>query len=266
MIPSRPAGARSGIRRGGPRYHRRMPWAPRAITLDLDDTLWPIAPAIERAEAALDAWLRDHAPRAAIRWPLEARRRLREQVEVEHPGLAHDFTRQRLITLERMLRETGEDVSLVPSAFEAYFAARCEVEHYADTLAALDRLAARLPLAAISNGNACLVRIGLMDRFYFQLAARDHGQAKPAASIFHEACRRLGAEPRDVLHVGDDPEHDVAGAARAGLRTGWINRHGRAWSHPEARPDLVLEHLGALADWLDASLGTPAPPRLRSTA
>ena len=28
-----------------------------AITLDLDDTIWPIAPAIDRAEAALDAWL-----------------------------------------------------------------------------------------------------------------------------------------------------------------------------------------------------------------
>ena len=29
----------------------------KAITLDLDDTLWPIWPAIERAEAALSEWL-----------------------------------------------------------------------------------------------------------------------------------------------------------------------------------------------------------------
>ncbi|HEY2347187.1 MAG TPA: HAD-IA family hydrolase [Xanthomonadaceae bacterium] len=247
--------------------------APRAITLDLDDTLWPIAPAIERAEIALDAWLRDHAPRAAMLWPLEARRRLRDEVDARHPELAHDFTRQRLITLERILRESDEDVALVPSAFEAYFAARCDVEHYADTLGALERLAARVPLAAISNGNACLVRIGLMDRFRFQLAAREHGAAKPAASIFHEACRRLGVPPRDVLHVGDDPEHDVAGAARAGLRSGWINRDGRAWAHADARPDFEFAHLGALADWLDASLGAPAPDHpqrnlhfLRSTA
>ena len=53
----------------------------RAITLDLDDTLWPIAPAIDRAEAALDAWLLAHAPRAAARWPLSARRTLRDAVD-----------------------------------------------------------------------------------------------------------------------------------------------------------------------------------------
>jgi putative hydrolase of the HAD superfamily len=253
-----------------------MPWIPRAITLDLDDTLWPIAPAIERAEVALDAWLREHAPAAAARWPLAERRRLRDEVDAEHPELAHDFTRQRLITLERMLREADVDVALVPSAFEAYFAARCEVEHYADTLAALDRLAERVPLAAISNGNACLVRIGLMERFRFQLAARDHGAAKPAASIFHEACRRLGVPPQDVLHVGDDPAHDVAGAACAGLRSAWINRDGRAWAEIDPSPDLEFADLGALADWLDAGLDArlddpdsgrpPRTERLRSTA
>jgi putative hydrolase of the HAD superfamily len=241
-----------------------MQWVPRAITLDLDDTLWPIAPAIERAEAALDAWLRANAPRTAERWPVEARRALREEVEATHPELAHDYTRQRMITLERMLRAGGDDVALVPLAFEAYFGARCEVEHYDDTLGALERLAARLPLAAVSNGNACLVRIGLMHRFAFQLAAREHGAAKPAASIFHDACDRLGVPPGDVLHVGDDPELDVVGAARAGLRTCWIDRHGRDWTHADVRPDFVFEHLGALSDWLDARLD--APQRLRSTA
>src|SRR6476619_4874937 len=96
-----------------------------AITLDLDDTIWPIAPAIDRAEAALDAWLLAHAPRTAARWPLAARRRLRDDVDAEHPQLSHDFTRQRLLTLERMLRDSGEDTALVGAAFEAYFAARC---------------------------------------------------------------------------------------------------------------------------------------------
>jgi len=32
----------------------------RAITLDLDDTLWPIWPVIERAEQALHEWLEAH--------------------------------------------------------------------------------------------------------------------------------------------------------------------------------------------------------------
>jgi putative hydrolase of the HAD superfamily len=230
----------------------------RAITLDLDDTLWPIAPAIDRAEAALDAWLLAHAPRAAARWPLSARRTLRDAVDAEHPQFSHDFTRQRLITLERMLRDSGEDVGLVDAAFEAYFAARCEVEHYPDSVDALQRLAARVPLAALSNGNACLDRIGLMPLFRFQLGAREHGAAKPAASIFHAACAQLECRPAQVLHVGDDVELDVVGAGNAGLRTCWINRgdadgHPRTWPSRHPRPDLEFPTLAALADWLDAA-------------
>ena len=233
-----------------------MSFQVHAITLDLDDTLWPIAPAIERAEAALDAWLLAHAPRAAARWPIAERRALRDEVDAEHPHLAHDFTAQRLITLERMLRAADEDVELVESAFEAYFAARCEVEHYGDSVDALERMAARVPLAAVSNGNACLRRIGLMHLFRFQLGAREHGAAKPARSIFHAACAQLRCHPSQVLHVGDDVLLDVVGAADAGLRTCWINRPDadgvvRPWPHRDVQPDLQFASLADLADWLD---------------
>jgi len=233
----------------------------RAITLDLDDTIWPIAPVIVRAENALGTWLREHAPRTAARFPLEAMRALRDEVAAEHPQLAHDFTRQRMIALERMLEAAGDDIALVQPAFDAFFAARCQVEHYEDSLDALDRLAARVPLAALSNGNADLRRIGLMHVFRFQLGAREHGAAKPAASIFHAACEQLRCEPGHVLHVGDDVEMDVLGAHRAGLRTCWINRRdgdgrARTWPREDVRPDLEFADLGALADWLDAS---PAP-------
>jgi putative hydrolase of the HAD superfamily len=185
-------------------------------------------------------------------------RELRDAVSAERPDLAHDFTRQRLLALERMFEDAGDDVALAQPAFDAFFAARCEVEHYADSLEALDRLAARVPLAALSNGNADLERIGLMHVFKFQLGAREHGRAKPDASIFHAACERLGVAPGEVLHVGDDIEMDVVGAHRAGLRACWINRAGddgtrRAWPHSALEPDLEVPSLAALADWLDAS-------------
>ena len=229
----------------------------RAITLDLDDTVWPITPVMVRAEQVLAEWLRANAPRTAERWPLERMREMRDAVNREHPDLAHDFTRQRLIALERMFEDAGDDVSLAQPAFDAFFAARCEVEHYADSLEALDRLAARVPLAALSNGNADLSRIGLMHVFRFQLGAREHGRAKPDPSIFHAACERLGMPPDEVLHVGDDIEMDVLGAHRAGLRACWINRAGddgvsRDWPRDDLRPDLEVPSLAALADWLDA--------------
>jgi putative hydrolase of the HAD superfamily len=224
-----------------------------AITLDLDDTLWPIGPAINRAEEQLDAWMKAHAPRSFARWPQAKRRKLREQVDRERPHLSHDMTVQRQWMLARMLAEAGDDTALMPAAYEAYFAGRCDVKHYGDSVPALDRLAARVPLAAVSNGNADLQRIGLMHLFRFQLGAREHGKAKPSACIFHAACAQLEVAPMHVLHVGDDPEADVIGAHRAGLRTCWINRERRTWTHRDVQPDLQFTNLAALADWLDAT-------------
>lgn len=37
----------------------------RAISIDLDDTLWPIWPTIERAEGVLHAWLQAYARQTA---------------------------------------------------------------------------------------------------------------------------------------------------------------------------------------------------------
>ena len=37
----------------------------KAISLDLDDTLWPVWPTIRRAEQVLQDWLRPQAPRSA---------------------------------------------------------------------------------------------------------------------------------------------------------------------------------------------------------
>ncbi|HSS07342.1 MAG TPA: HAD family hydrolase, partial [Rhodanobacteraceae bacterium] len=72
-----------------------------AISLDLDDTLWPVDPAIRNAELRLDEWLRTEHPAVAAAWPIPAMRELRDAMSRERPDLAHDFTAQRLLTLER---------------------------------------------------------------------------------------------------------------------------------------------------------------------
>ncbi len=46
----------------------------------------------------------------------------------------------------------------------------------------------------------------------------DAGAAKPDPRIFRAALERLGVPAAAALYVGDHPQHDVAGARRAGLR------------------------------------------------
>ena len=223
----------------------------RAITLDLDDTLWPIWPAIVRAEQALHDWLAQHAPRTAQRYPVSAMRTLRDAIAREQPAIAHDYTEQRRLTLAHALIDCGDDVALVEPAYEVFITHRNIVDLYPNTADALARLAARFPVAALTNGNADLARIGIDRHFVFQLGAREHGRAKPHASIFHAACERLGLTPGEVLHVGDDPEMDVLGAQRAGLRCAWINRNAVNWQAEHEDPDYIVRDLHELAQRLD---------------
>jgi len=223
----------------------------RAISLDLDDTLWPIRPVIERAEAALHAYLERHCPRAAAAYPIPRMRALREQVAHEHPHLAHDFTRQRLISLERALNEGGEDTAHAHTAFEALYVERNRITFFDDALPALDALGLHFPLAALTNGNADLHRIGISERFAVIVAARDLGVAKPERAIFEHTASRLGRATHEVLHVGDDPYLDIAGAARAGMRTCWINREDAVWPADVPPPDLEITTLAKLVATLE---------------
>jgi putative hydrolase of the HAD superfamily len=222
-----------------------------AISLDLDDTLWPVDPAIRNAEERLDEWLRERHPAVAAAWPIPALRELRDAISRERPDLAHDFTAQRLLTLERAFAACGLGAEHIDAAFEVYYAARNAVECYPDTLPALAALAARVPLVSISNGNADLERIGLRHHFRHCISARETGCAKPDPRIFAAACERLGVAPAQVLHVGDHPLLDVGGARDAGFRTAWLNRAGLTWSHGR-RPDFEVRDLNELAERLFA--------------
>lgn len=223
-----------------------------ALTLDLDDTLWPVLPALEKADRELDAYLRQHYPEVARAWPIPAMRALRAEVAAERIDLAHDFTAQRHITMQRAFLACGIDDAPLEALWNVYFTARNSVELYIDSLPALERITALRPVASLTNGNADLDMIGIRAHFAHHISARDTGAAKPDLRIFTAAAERLGVLPGEILHVGDDPELDVVGAREAGLRTAWINRSRHPWPGAlGAAPDLDLPDMGALADWLD---------------
>jgi len=228
----------------------------RAITLDLDDTLWPFAPIALQIERALNDFFREYSPQTARMYPPERMHELRARIWGEHPELAHDVQALRQMTIIQALRDSNGDAALLEAACEVFLRARNSIRFYPDTLAALARLSAKVPIAAITNGNADLSRIGLDHLFTFRLSACEYGAAKPDPGIFHAACARLGLAPHDVLHVGDSIEADVLGATRAGLRSCWLKRtdmHGEnaIWPHAGETPHLEFTTLTGLADWLD---------------
>jgi len=224
-----------------------------ALTLDLDDTLWPVWPTIERAEALLLDWLHLQAPATAAVHDTRSLRALRMAVEHEHPQRAHDFSWLRRESIRRALQAAGDDPALAEPAFEVFFAARQDVRFYDDVLPALDRLAARWPLLSLSNGNADVQRVGLGRYFRGSLSARELGIGKPAPEVFHAACDRLGVAPARVLHIGDDLLLDVEGALAAGLQAAWVHRAGvPVGAGPLQPPQYRVPDLLQLADALGA--------------
>ena len=219
----------------------------KAITIDLDDTLWPIWPTIQRAELALSSWLAHRAPGAAALFAdPQARLAIRDHVVQSRPELGHDLSAVRLESIRTALHRAQADTSLAEPAFDVFFAERMRVELFDDVLPALAALSARFPLIALSNGNANVARVGLGHFFTDSLSASDFGVAKPDARIFHAAAGKAGVSAGAVLHVGDDAALDVLGALGAGMQTVWVNRGQHAWGHAQ-EPHHTVENLTPLA-------------------
>ncbi len=222
----------------------------RAVAFDLDNTLWDVGPVIVRAEQRLHAWLREHCPRITERVSIEEMRAAREQLARSEPHNAHDFTYLRITALAAHARACGYADEVAERAFQVFFAARNELQPYADVQPALERLRARYKLASLSNGNADLALIGLAPLFSVSLNARQIGVAKPHPRCFEQLARDLRVEARNILYVGDDPLLDVEAARAAGLRTAWMNRSHAPWP-PNLEPaDLDVADCTQLAQLL----------------
>lgn len=223
----------------------------RAITFDLDDTLWDIGLVIQQAEQAIYEWLSVHCPRVTERFSIADMQQVRAEVVDEHPEYSHDLSHLRWLSFYKILSACGYDGSLADRVFEEFMILRNTVELFPDAQPALDRLSQAYPLASLTNGNADLERIGIRHHFTATISARDHGVAKPHPALFHVACRALDCEPAEVLHVGDSPEHDVVGALEAGLEAAWLNRRGEAWENQEPAAGIEVRDLEEIVRLFD---------------
>jgi HAD superfamily hydrolase (TIGR01549 family) len=220
----------------------------QAITLDLDDTLWPVWPTIARAELVLQEWLAVHAPQTAqLCADAEVKKCIRIEVNQRHADKAHDLSFLRLESIRESLLRAGDAPHLAEAAFDVFFAERQNVTLYDGVQEALARLSARYPLVGLSNGNADVFLTEAGPYFKASVSARLFGVAKPDARIFHAAAAQLNLPVDAVLHLGDDATTDVLGAMNAGMQTAWVNTQGHDWPHEASQP-LTVRHLAELCD------------------
>ncbi|WP_105624795.1 5-amino-6-(5-phospho-D-ribitylamino)uracil phosphatase YigB [Cronobacter malonaticus] len=207
-------------------YFYRPLGAIAVLTFDLDDTLYDNRPVIARTEQETLAFMQRYHPRLSAFTAADLHR-ARTALRQQEPEIYHDVTEWRRRAIEQVMLEAGltahEASEGANEAMLNFARWRSHIEVPEENLEALQQLAKKWPLVAITNGNAEPEQFGLGGLFQFVLRAGPHGRAKPYSDMYHLAAQKLGVAPEAILHVGDDLTTDVAGAIRSGVQACWIN-------------------------------------------
>jgi putative hydrolase of the HAD superfamily len=131
-------------------------------------------------------------------------------------------------------------------------------------------------IAVITNGNrrtqpAKIAAAGIAPLVDAAVISSHEGFAKPDPRVFRLAAERAGASLEGAWVIGDDLRQEIAGAAKLGLRSVWLNPHGRPPSRDVDRQartfpgavEIVLSEAGAPPRPAPspAGAGRPRPPR-----
>lgn len=227
----------------------------KAITFDLDDTLWMVEPVIHKANEALWCWLSIHAPEFTQMFTLgdlAEGSTIRQELLSRHPEIQHSVTLIRQYLLKNCLMKSGysehDAIGLAHSAFECFLDARHQVDFLEHADSMLECLAQQnYIIGALSNGNADIKRTALGHRFDFQFNADQVGYAKPHPKMFECALEYTGLQAHEIVHVGDDLDKDVWAAKRMGFKTIWFNvSQGKSSEYVDAEIHSLAQIEGVL--------------------
>lgn len=198
----------------------------KAMTFDLDDTLYDNRPVIRRVEADMVTWLHKNHPISATKslgWWQE----LKLSLASKDTWLPNDVTQWRFKQIEQgliLLGYSGEEAhQAAQEAIDEVLRLRSDFVVPQETHRVMALLSRALPLVAITNGNVNAETIGLSQYFSVVLKAGPDGYAKPHADLFNKAALHLDLEPNHILHVGDHLISDVQGAKSSGFQACWFN-------------------------------------------
>ncbi len=225
----------------------------RALSFDLDDTLYANPEVIARAELAMQQSIARQLPDFVDNNP-QYWHQLRWQLAEQKPEIRHDVSQWRLTALEQGLTAAGISncvaMDIAQYAMDAFLNVRTNIQLAPEVRPILQQLAAKFPLVAITNGNANLAKMGIADLFAVSLRAGPDGRMKPFPDMFLKAASQLGLPTKQILHIGDHPVSDVVGALNAGYQAAWMDKFCRPSIRLQVLPHLAISELNQLLELL----------------
>lgn len=226
--------------------------APRAVLLDSGGVITKLEAPRHVIFARAAREVGRPIPEAAARAAFEALARF----EAEHSALLlEDVYAFERASQEIAFREAGlgPPDPAIQGRYEALAQRKEYRSIYPDVVPALEELKrSGYRVGLLSNAHPDLRKLltlfDLLAYFDVTLISGEVGLMKPDPKLFLRGPEILGLDPGDVVHVGDDPVVDYAGAQRAGLRALLVDRQGRyAGGEYRRVPDLF-----SLSDALEA--------------
>lgn len=213
----------------------------RALSFDLDDTLYDNGPIIEQAEQSIAEFMRSEYLACAM-YDRAYWDQLKNELKADYPALREDVSLCRICMFETGLMRGGmpeaEAKIAAQRGFQEFLRVRSQVTVPTQSFELLADIGRHYPVVGITNGNVMPEQIGLSPYFKFVVKAGNGLRMKPAEDLFRHVARELDVAPHEIMHVGDDQYTDVFGAIRNGYQAAWLN------TTPERQPALkVLPHL-----------------------
>jgi putative hydrolase of the HAD superfamily len=121
---------------------------------------------------------------------------------------------------------------------------------FEETFVTLDTLKGDYQLLLLTNGSPDLqhtkltITPELVPYFDHIVISGGFGKGKPDPAIFEHALSLLSLQKDEVIMVGDNLNTDILGANKSGIKSVWINRHGKGRN--EVIPTYEIRDLGEL--------------------
>ena len=229
----------------------------RCLLFDVDDTLMDYHQAemqilrrifAENGKVPSQAELDDLWEKSWLYWNLRGLHETwREEIQRDYVRLYRDAVTDYCAYMRRKY-DLKQDENALYELFVQYLGEA--VTLYDDVLPVLKMLKECFVLCAASNALSDCQRPRLRAmgiRFDHIFLSEEMGTIKPAQAFFRKAAQAAGCETAECMMVGDSPSSDIAGAQKAGMKTCWINRAGRALSGG-IQPDAVIQNLHQLLE------------------